>query len=65
MFGCLVCIKLLMLLVINLGCMRCHCGMSENILTFGLSLFYLVCMKVPLLSVIKLGCKHCLVGNGK
>ena len=51
--------KLLMLSVINLCCILCRCGLSENILTFWLSPLYLVCMKVILLSVIKLGCKRC------
>ena len=58
-FGCLVCMKLLMLSVIKLGCMRCPCGISENVFYFGLPP-YLVCMKVLLLSVIKLGCKCCI-----
>ena len=59
-FSCLVCMKVLMLSFIKLGCIRCCCGMKENILTFALSPLCLVYIKLPMPSVTKLGCKRCI-----
>ena len=44
-FSCLICMKILMLSFIKLGCIRCRCGMNENILNFALSPLCLVYMK--------------------
>ena len=43
---------------IKLGCIRCLCGMKENILNFALSLLCSVYMKFLMPSVLKLGCKR-------
>ena len=59
-FSCLVCMKVLMLSFIKLGCIRYCCGMKENILTFALSPLCLVYIKLPMPSVTKLSCKRCI-----
>ena len=46
--------KVLTVSAIKLGCMRCVCGMNENIL--ALSLLYVVSAEVLIASIIKLGC---------
>ena len=44
-FSCLVCMKVFMLPFIKLGCIRCRCGIKENIFNFALSPLCLVYMK--------------------
>ena len=58
--SCLVCIKVLMLSSKKLGCIRCRCGMKENILNFALSPLCLVYMKFLMPLVIELGCNRCI-----
>ena len=64
-FGCLVCMNVPMLSFIKLGCLRCRCGMKENILNFVLSPLRMVYMKFLMSSVIKLGCKRCIGWKGQ
>ena len=59
-FSCLVCMKILVLSFIKLGCKRYCCGMKENILNSALSPLGLVYIKFLALSVIKIGCKCCI-----
>ena len=60
-FSCLVCMKILMLSFIKLGCIRCRYGMKENILTCALPpLCYTFLVKFLVPSVTKLGCKRCI-----
>ena len=59
-FSFLVCMKVLMLSFIKLGCTRCRCGMKEYILNFALPPLCLVYIKFLMSSVIKLGCKRCI-----
>ena len=47
----------------KLGCIRCRCGIKENILNFALPSLCLVYMKFLMPLVIKLNCK--LIGNSK
>ena len=59
-FSCLVCMRILMLSFIKLGCIRCRCDMKEDILNCALYPLCLVYMKFLMPSVIKLRCKRCI-----
>lgn len=57
---CIVCLNVLMIIDINLICMRCLLCISENSFNFALSPLNIACMKFLILWVIKLGCMPCL-----
>ena len=65
LFGLCVCVllfgmyQILTISFIKLGCLRCRCGMKENILNFVLSALCLVYIKFLMPSIIKLGFKRC------
>ena len=66
LFGLCVCVllfsmyQILTISFIKLGCLRCRCGMNENILNFVLSALCLVYIKLLIPSIIKLTFKRCI-----
>ena len=39
---CLVCVLVVMVSVVKIGCMHCFCGMNENVLDFTLTPLFLI-----------------------